>query len=434
MQNIDRIQESLDYIEENLLAEFQAEELADMAGYSLFHYYKVFQKLVGIPVMQYITRRKLLHAAFDIASGKKVIAVALLYGFETTAGFYKAFLREFQCAPSYYVMKHAVKHPYKIKLIQEEHIMLSHKKIKEVLVHWNMQEERITDFYYAGNGNRSDCEWNVGDDYVIKVGTNVAGLERHIKISRALDASGFGVSLPVKTMAGKDYYWDGELYFCLENKLKGSPIESSTFYEEKPYVSARYMGEILGQLDMLLAKFSDSFICNEPKLPEVMKEWAIPKVRRLMTLPEHFWEEYLEELSEVYEALPKQVIHRNPCSNHFMGESGNVVGITDFELSEKNIRIFDACYMTTSILSENFHKDGQEQEKWFGIFQDIMTGYDSVVKLSEAEKRAIPYVVFSIQLTCIAYFSELEKYKELADINLAMLEWLIKNREKLSVL
>lgn len=49
MQNIDRIQESLDYIEENLQAQLQVEELADMAGYSLFHYYRFFQKLVGLP-------------------------------------------------------------------------------------------------------------------------------------------------------------------------------------------------------------------------------------------------------------------------------------------------------------------------------------------------------------------------------------------------
>lgn len=433
MQNIDRIQESLDYIEENLQAQLQVEELADMAGYSLFHYYRVFQRLVGFPVMQYITRRKLLHAAFDIANGKKIIDVALLYGFETNAGFYKAFLREFQCAPSEYIVKYAAKHPYKIKLIQEEHIMLSYKKIREVLRHWCMQDENITDFYYAGSGKRSDCEWNVGEDYVIKAGTNVAGLERHIKISRALAEHGFGVALPVETVDGKDYYWDGELYFCLESKLKGVPVKSSTFYETEPDISACCMGEILGQLDMLLARFHDEFVCNEPDLLQSMKEWAIPKVKKLVKLPESFWAEYVNVFSELYVTLPKQIIHRNPCPNSFVSENGNIVGITDFELSEKNIRIFDVCYMTTAILSENFQKNEQEQEKWFRIFEDIVIGYDSVVKLSEAEKRAIPYVVFSIQFTCIAYFSDFEKYKELTDINLAMLEWLVQNREKLSV-
>ena len=110
-----------------------------------------------------------------------------------------------------------------------------------------------------------------------------------------------------------------------------------------------------------------------------------------------------------------------------------MLGITDFELSEKNIRIFDACYMTTSILSENFQKSVEEPEKWFGIFQDILTGYDSVVKLTEEEKKAVPHVVLGIQFNCIAYFSDYEKFRELAETNLAMLEWLLANREQLDV-
>lgn len=434
MQNIDIIQNSLDYIEENLKSEFHAEELADAAGYSLFHYYRIFQKLVGIPVMQYITRRKLLHAAFEIANGSKIIDAALSYGFETNAGFYKAFLREFHCSPSEYVTRHAAKRPYKIKLIQEEHIMLTQKKINEMLAYWNMQDEKITDFYYAGTGNRSDCQWNVGEKYVIKTGTNAAGLEKHIKISKALAEHGFGVSLPVKTADGRDYHWDGELYFCVENKLEGSPIKSSSLYDETYDFTPRYLGEVIGQLDLLLAGFNDDFVCNEPDLLESMENWAIPVVKKLSSLPESFYTDYLTEFSALYSHLPRQIIHRNPCPDNFVRENENVIGVTDFELSEKNVRIFDPCYAATAVLSENFSKTSPKPEKWFDIFQNIIAGYHSVAKLSEEEKRAIPYVVFSIQFTCIAYFGGFEKYRELADINLAMLEWLVENNEKLKIL
>ena len=67
------IQKSLDYIEENLQAEITAAELADMAGFSLFHYYRLFQQATGLPVMQYILRRRLLRghggAVGDLRSG-----------------------------------------------------------------------------------------------------------------------------------------------------------------------------------------------------------------------------------------------------------------------------------------------------------------------------------------------------------------------------
>ena len=62
MDNRTIIQQSLDYIEENLQTEITAAELAEMAGFSLFHYYRLFQQATGLPVMQYILRRRLLQS------------------------------------------------------------------------------------------------------------------------------------------------------------------------------------------------------------------------------------------------------------------------------------------------------------------------------------------------------------------------------------
>ena len=42
MDNRTIIQQSLDFIEDNLRTEITAVELAEMAGFSLFHYYRLF--------------------------------------------------------------------------------------------------------------------------------------------------------------------------------------------------------------------------------------------------------------------------------------------------------------------------------------------------------------------------------------------------------
>ncbi len=110
------IQDSIDYIEENIKCDISASELSEKAGFSLFHYYRLFQTAVGMPVMQYILRRRLLNAIYDIECGNKMIDVALLYGFETHAGFYKAFAREFGCTPAQYLKLHRVKKPYRINI------------------------------------------------------------------------------------------------------------------------------------------------------------------------------------------------------------------------------------------------------------------------------------------------------------------------------
>jgi len=70
MDYIRIIQRSIDHIEENLKTQLTANELAEHAGFSLFHYYRIFQQYVGMPVMQYIVRRRLAHAIYEIQCGK----------------------------------------------------------------------------------------------------------------------------------------------------------------------------------------------------------------------------------------------------------------------------------------------------------------------------------------------------------------------------
>lgn len=186
MENIEIIQNSIDYIEENLKSELTVEELADNSGFSLFHYYRIFQSEVGMPVMQYILLRKLKNAIYEISCGKKAIDIALDYGFETYAGFFKAFKREFGAAPTQYLKKHTVKKPHKVILKQEEHIMISHKKIRKILTNWNLTDASILDIYHEGSGIKLENAWYINENLVFKADKSLIRLKNHIKISKAL--------------------------------------------------------------------------------------------------------------------------------------------------------------------------------------------------------------------------------------------------------
>lgn len=423
-KNIDIIQASIDYIEENLKAEISAELLAERAGFSVFHYYRVFRKIVGIPVMQYITRRKLLHAAYAIANGGKVIETALTYGFGTNAGFYKAFMNEFNCSPSEYVKRYAVKSPYRMNLRQEEHSILTKKKLQEILTYWDLQKEEISDYYYTGTDYRADSQWNVGNRYVMKVGTDISRLGRHHEISKRLAEQGLEVPQPVKTKDGCEYYFDGELYYCLENKLEGIPINGRETYDNPSL--ARRIGEAIGILDLLLEDYEAQFEYSEANLPDELKEFAIPKMKTVTCkITDGFYEEFLSVLSELYDGLPKQIVHRDLCPNNFIVRGETIVGITDFELAEKNIRVYEPCYAAVAILSENWGDERVDQTVWFDILKNILCGYDRIAKLTKEEKMAVPYVIYGMQMSCISYFSEMDKFEELAETNVAMLEWLI---------
>lgn len=298
MYHINMIQKSLDYIEDNLKSELSIAELADLAGYSLYHFERIFKRLVGISIARYIKRRRLLHAAFDIASGSKIIDAAYRYGFDTNAGFYKAFVREFGEAPTEYVLAHTVKRPYRIKLVQEEHILITHEKIKSVLEQWNLSGETVSNFYDANSGQRIDNTWCVGERYIMQVGTNITGLRNHIAVSEKLQAQGFAAALPVKTVSGEDFLTEGELYYFVSVRVSGSTLNDRALFGKNGRELAYKLGHAIGKLDHALAEFD--FICNEPNLLEQMKNRWIPKLRESGCFTEIFYRDYLVHMEQLY--------------------------------------------------------------------------------------------------------------------------------------
>ena len=416
--NLTIIQKSIDYIEDNLKTDITAKELSEMAGFSMFHYYRLFQNAVGLPVMQYITRRRLLNALYDMHCGEKMVVVALDYGFETQAGFYKAFIREFGYTPTEFLNISKKKKPYRINLFKEEHIMVSHKKIKEVLQSWGLENEKLTDVVYAETGNVSESACYVGDNYIIKFSPNLGNAEKHISLSQAIESVGLSTATPIKTVDGKFVVASEELYFYVTKRLEGKQLKASTMYFEDYMPKARFIGEIVGHLSVALSKVD--VITNQANIFKSAKERAIPALAEKIDFPKSFVEMYEMEFGEIYESLPQQIIHRDPNPGNII-LCGDNWGVLDFDLSERNIRIFDPCYAATAILSESFEADNTDKlNQWMMIYKNILYGYDEVVKLSDNEWKAIPYVVITNQLISTAWFSEQEKYGELYETNKKM--------------
>jgi len=94
------IQSVLDEIDNRITENIQDDELARAAKYSVYHFRRVFMEMTGTPVMNYVTRRKLEHALYDLSQGRRIIDVAMDYGFETHTGFTKAFKKHYGYPPS----------------------------------------------------------------------------------------------------------------------------------------------------------------------------------------------------------------------------------------------------------------------------------------------------------------------------------------------
>ncbi len=98
---IEGIQQSIDYIEQNLAETLDIEEIAGIAALSPFYYQRIFGALCGMTVGEYIRARRMTLAAQELTgSDAKVIDVAVKYGYDSPDSFTKAFVRFHGIAPS----------------------------------------------------------------------------------------------------------------------------------------------------------------------------------------------------------------------------------------------------------------------------------------------------------------------------------------------
>ncbi|WP_040328571.1 AraC family transcriptional regulator [Clostridium ihumii] len=92
MDWLKRMNCSLDYVENNLLNEIDMNVVAQMACCSSYNFQKMFSFITGISLVEYIRRRRLTLAAFEIQnSDVKIIDIALKYGYESPVSFTRAF-------------------------------------------------------------------------------------------------------------------------------------------------------------------------------------------------------------------------------------------------------------------------------------------------------------------------------------------------------
>ncbi len=92
MDWLERLNEAINYLEDNLSGEISVDHAAQIACCSSFHFQRMFSYIAGIPLGEYIRRRKMTEAAFELQNNRlKVIDAALKYGYESPTAFNRAF-------------------------------------------------------------------------------------------------------------------------------------------------------------------------------------------------------------------------------------------------------------------------------------------------------------------------------------------------------
>ena len=291
----DYIEYSLRYIEQNLKTDITADELAEKANYSVGHFCRLFAQTMDSTVASYILKRRLDHVLAEISSGRKAIDVVLEYGFDTYAGFYKAFVKMYGCSPKKYLS---------IYKKAEGLFMHSINEIKKMLGNWNISADlKIEDITHTEWQTQKKSEWQtwqVGDAYYLKTNER-SKMIRNIKIAKALSKQGLSSDFsPIQTKQGDDYL-DGEYIFLLSLKIGGQlnhkPLTDDEIghmeHNELRSQHGFQLGQAIAKLHKALKVVQDDVKPYEGNLYE-QGEKAIPMVKKHdMGINDDFFNDYI---------------------------------------------------------------------------------------------------------------------------------------------
>ena len=96
-----KLSNAIDYIEANLDSEISYDEAAKIACCSTYYFQRMFTYIAGIPLSEYIRRRRMTQAAFELQrTDKRVLDIALKYGYNSPTSFNRAFQNIHGIAPA----------------------------------------------------------------------------------------------------------------------------------------------------------------------------------------------------------------------------------------------------------------------------------------------------------------------------------------------
>lgn len=101
MDLIQRMNTAIEYVEDNLEGVINYQQIAKKALSSEYHFSRLFSALTSINISEYIRRRRLTKAAFDLQhTNLRVLDIAIKYGYSSADSFTRAFYKAHGVNPS----------------------------------------------------------------------------------------------------------------------------------------------------------------------------------------------------------------------------------------------------------------------------------------------------------------------------------------------
>lgn len=271
--------------------------------------------------------------------------------------------------------------------------------MQTIMKNWKIEAGTVEQIYGTA--------WNVDHKYILKKYDDQIKLDQSVLIMETLKEQNVPVAGIIKTADGKKYSEIDSQFYLLTEKLEGShPADI------RATGLAYRIGEIIGQLHLAFQKCENDLQLRDNSMLAEMKGWIQEELEKdnWQLIMKDDYDKILAELEEINPGLPRQPIHRDMHFGNFLFDEDRFTGYIDFDLSQKNIRIFDCCYFLAGQLTGEMGSQITDEE-WLYAVNETLNGYGNVLPLVPGERRAAFLVMQGIELLFSAFFLKIGNRK-----------------------
>jgi len=292
--------------------------------------------------------------------------------------------------------------------------LLQKKMLKEALQLYGIEE--------VSNIKQANTRaWVINDTYVLKYNENQSEFDKSILLNRLLFSEGVPAIEYLTTGNNKSYVFLDNKYWCLMKKIRGTHLD--------PFVgdtkgNGILLGRAVAVLHKALKSMDEKVEVWDNDFFKELSSWILPELNKNgVTFDDAMSQIFAFE--PIYRTLPRQIIHRDMHPQNLLYEDSVFTGYLDFDLSQRNVRIFDLVYLGCSLLVDNY-KDETRLNQWHDIFTGVIQGYTELSRLSADEYSAIPVLFLFDEILFTAFFFRIGQ-PEVAKSCAEMTKWMFEN-------
>jgi len=266
--------------------------------------------------------------------------------------------------------------------------------------------------------------WDIDSAYVLKQTDSLDCVKKNIELTRQLLEKGILVIEFIAAKTGEFYVKAGTSYYLLMHKMQGGHMD---IHNGDYLLKAKQIGENAA----LLCRALESCVYNggyrfEYDMVKYLNGEYVERVKEVNISSEVI--KYINDFHPLYKKLPRQIIHSDLNPANIVFDDAEFKGFIDFDMAQRNVRIYDICYL----LQDVFQNEPEKMTTSFEIVNCIFESYCKMNPLTEEEKQAIPYMLVLIGALESVWTFIHDGDKNLSDFHIKRTNWMFSNKKALN--